>query len=420
MHNKPDIALIRRYVRGELSPQEMFEIERAAEADELLMDVLIGMEAEYAQGVNAEALPELQQQIQKRSKPRPRPVQPLYYRWVGLAASLLLVLGISMYVFLEPERAEQQLTQNTAEEAPYEQDTVPSPSSSSEMSIAGIDKKPVRPSSNQEKTLAYSKVEAPTAARQKNKTASRPAALDTIPIQIIPSNTEELVSRSLFDEHQALIAGDHTTAYSKTSARAAQTILPGQQMVTGLQPIALEDVKSITTGIVIDGETQRPISGATIRDLQMKVLVKTDSTGRFIVGSNSEKPVLNVQSAGFESADHVANGAMRIALKRKQGSKSATTLNSSVPKDKSENSRPEMGLKAYRLHIDSLAKASGLGVGDVTLLFSINAQGKPINIRLKKSSGNRRQDEEAIRILKNGPNWIKGRKDELVEWKIQF
>ena len=58
MYNRPDIAQLRRYVRGELSPQQMHEVERAAEADESLMDVLLGIEAEYAQGLTHDVIPE--------------------------------------------------------------------------------------------------------------------------------------------------------------------------------------------------------------------------------------------------------------------------------------------------------------------------------------------------------------------------
>ena len=82
-------------------------------------------------------------------------------------------------------------------------------------------------------------------------------------------------------------------------------------------------------------------------------------------------------------------------------------------------SRPAMGLQAYRLYFNNLAKTSALGSGEVTLLFAINAQGRPIGISIKNSGGKKR-DKEAIKILENGPNWIKGTDDELAEWTVQF
>lgn len=419
MHNKPDIALIRRYVHGELSPQEMYEVEKAAEADELVMDVLVGMESEYAQGVHDQVMPELQQRIQQRSKSQPRRIQTLPYRWIGLAASLLLVLGIGMYIFLKPEGTVQQIVQNTAQDTPSKYVPVLPPSSTDSTATA-TNKKPAMPKRNQEKALAYNNVESNASKQQKNTVASRRAALDTIPIQIVPSNNEELISLILGDDQHTLTAHNNPAARAKTSARAAQTIVPGQETTKNIQPVSLQDLKSITTGIVIDGETQRPIVGAMIRDRQMNALVKTDSNGRFIVGSTDEKPVLSIQSDGFERADHIANGAMRIALKRQQPNQSSSPSDVSLPMKTLGKSRPEMGSKAYRLHLDSLAKASGLGAGEVVLLFTINAQGRPTNIRVKNSSGKRRQDEEAIRILKNGPNWVKGRNEEVLEWKIQF
>jgi hypothetical protein len=42
--NKPDIALIRKYLNGELDARAMYELERRAQDDPYLMDVLMGME----------------------------------------------------------------------------------------------------------------------------------------------------------------------------------------------------------------------------------------------------------------------------------------------------------------------------------------------------------------------------------------
>lgn len=419
MHNRPNVAYLRRYVRGELSPQEMYEIEKAAEADELLMDIILGLEAEYAHGGSEHVVLELQQQIQDRSQPQPRQIRSFSYRWIGLAASLLLVFGMGMYVFLKSESAEQQIVQQTAPPTSLEPVNALPPSSTDSSTIASANT-PAKPSRNNGKIVAYSNVEAPALKRQHNTVAARRAALDTIPIQIVPSNKEELISLVLGDDQLTLTARSDATTPAKTRARTARMLTNKQKQSKSNESFFAQNLKSITTGIVIDSETQRPIAGATIRDQQMNTMVKTDSTGRFIVGSTDEKPILSIQSDGFESSDRVANGAMRIALNRMQNSKTMAPATASSVAEKLGNARPAMGSNAYRLHLDSLAKASGLGTGSVTLLFTINAQGRPINIRLKKSSGDRRQDQEAIKILKDGPDWIKGSTDELVDWRVQF
>lgn len=46
MNKNFDIAYLRKYVNGELSDSEMYAIEKASHEDELLMDVLMGLEEE--------------------------------------------------------------------------------------------------------------------------------------------------------------------------------------------------------------------------------------------------------------------------------------------------------------------------------------------------------------------------------------
>lgn len=415
MYNRPDIAQLRRYVRGELSPQQMHEIERAAEADESLMDVLIGVEAEYAQGLTHDVIPELQQRIQRRSHVTSGRTSSYIYRWFGMAASLLVVLGIGIYIFMQPESVEQQIAQHIPISEPSE--TIPDTTSSDDNTTMDLEE--ALPTKDHEKKLAYSNVEASASNRLKNSDAARQAALDTIPIQIIPSNAEELVSMSLRDEHTTLASRNSaTTTQDRISMLSARAGRPMRQS-NDLQSVSLQDVKSITTGIIIDHQTQKPIAGALIRDQEMNTLAKTDSTGRFIVGSTNEKPVLTIQSAGFETADHVAEGAMRIALKRAPNEAATEPRTMRNVSAKRLKSRPAIGLQAYRLYVNNLAKTSALGAGEVTLLFAINAQGRPIGISIKKSGGKKR-DKEAIQILENGPNWIKGTEDELAEWTIQF
>lgn len=417
MYNRPDIAQLRRYVRGELSPQQMHEVERAAEADESLMDVLLGIEAEHAQGLTHDVIPELQQRIQQRSHVPARRTSSYLYRWIGLAASLLIVFGIGIYVFMQPESVQQQIAQRIPPSEPSK--TIRDTTSSSSEDNTILDREEALPTKDHETKLAYSNVEASASNRLKNSDAARQAALDTIPIQIIPSNAEELVSMSLRDDHSTLASRNSAPPMqdriSMLSARAGRPMRQSNE----LQSVSLQDVKSITTGIIIDHQTQKPIAGALIRDQEMNTLAKTDSTGRFIVGSTNEKPILTIQSNGFETADHVAEGAMRIALKRAPNGAATEPRTARDVSAKRLKSRPAIGSQAYQLYVNNLAKTSALGAGEVTLLFGINAQGRPIGITIKKSGGKKR-DKEAIKILENGPNWIKGTDDELAEWTVQF
>src|SRR5690606_527233 len=97
---KVDLELIRRYVRGELTPREMYALERQAQDEQMLMDIILGMEQEAPQ-VHGDNLADIRKRIAERFR-RPRaasrrlmPAQ----RW-AIAASILAVLTVGMWWFI--------------------------------------------------------------------------------------------------------------------------------------------------------------------------------------------------------------------------------------------------------------------------------------------------------------------------------
>src|SRR5690606_41499096 len=67
---KVDMELIRRYVRGELPPREMYAVERQAEAEPMPMDIILGMEADSLAD-NDSHLADLRQRITARTTTGP-------------------------------------------------------------------------------------------------------------------------------------------------------------------------------------------------------------------------------------------------------------------------------------------------------------------------------------------------------------
>ena len=78
-----------------------------------------------------------------------------------------------------------------------------------------------------------------------------------------------------------------------------------------------------------------------------------------------------------------------------------------------------MGRQAYDILIHNQAKESRLGQGTVILYFYINREGRPTNIRIKKSAGTK-LDRKAIELIKNGPDWKQGNDNKDLEWHVKF
>jgi len=89
--NKPNIEQIRKYLNGELDARAMFELERQAEQDPFLWDVMRGMESNNENHEpNLNAIDGL---IKKRVEQDKRRVVPMW-RYLSVAASLLIALSI--------------------------------------------------------------------------------------------------------------------------------------------------------------------------------------------------------------------------------------------------------------------------------------------------------------------------------------
>ena len=96
---KPDIEQIRKYLNGELDGQAMYQLERRAEADPLLWDMIKGMEsAGKGQQVH---LDELDKLIDQRVNKKEKRVIPLSII-MSVAAILLLVLAVGIRFFTRP------------------------------------------------------------------------------------------------------------------------------------------------------------------------------------------------------------------------------------------------------------------------------------------------------------------------------
>jgi hypothetical protein len=101
----------------------------------------------------------------------------------------------------------------------------------------------------------------------------------------------------------------------------------------------------------------------------------------------------------------------------------STSTNTSVDQDivqtKIEIAEPIDGIDNYKAYIlNNFQNTTNGPKGEVVLSFDIDAQGQPSNIKVDKSL-NPVADQEAIRILSQGPKW-KSKKKKMKKGKIVF
>ncbi|HET6767175.1 MAG TPA: carboxypeptidase-like regulatory domain-containing protein [Chitinophagaceae bacterium] len=170
-----------------------------------------------------------------------------------------------------------------------------------------------------------------------------------------------------------------------------------------------------------------PVPFANVQNTRDNVGTYTDIRGNFnLVSSDS---VLNVQisSLGYLSDNYKlvpSTQSPTIVLKEDNNTRSQVpaanqrVVRNVVRQDTADLDEPEVGWGHYNTYVannmqipDKITKKSTLG--NVELSFEIDKTGHPVNIRVTKSSQCKECDEEAIRLLKEGPKWKrKGKKSK--------
>ena len=166
---------------------------------------------------------------------------------------------------------------------------------------------------------------------------------------------------------------------------------------------------------------------ANVMNTRDNVGTYTDIKGNFNLLSSDS--VLNVQirSLGYLSDNYklVPNSPYpTIVLKEDNNSRrqfqapTQSVVSNVTRKDTAELEEPEVGWGYYNTYVanniqipDNIRKKSGLG--SVELSFDIDKTGHPVNIKVTKSSQCKECDDEAVRLLKEGPKWKrKGKKSK--------
>lgn len=239
------------------------------------------------------------------------------------------------------------------------------------------------------------------------------------PVASVP----EAILQEIYDEADKDVEVDLPLAEPIPIAKGKSTI----------KVITIEDTKQasgrmkMVHGKVVD-EAGEPLIGALVAVKGTSKGVVSDIQGKFSleIGKNEE---LAVSYIGYESVTLPANTQkdMLIAMAEDRktldevvvvgyGSKKGPSITGSVSMLRiSGASQPEIGNKAFRQYLkenlvhptDTLCLHTK---GKVVLNFRVDSNGRPTDIQVKKSLCPS-ADKEAIRLIEEGPDWVKGDKE---------
>lgn len=392
IHITPD--LLRRYVAGQTNASEQHAVERAALEDSFVADALEGFEAMAGKKPDLKALYD-----QLENRVSPTPVIGLGWRTWALAASFIGVLltGYVLWLQLEssPEISQVSAPGVTGPSQAERKDSLRTPEiTQPEISLAE------KPRITVKKVPADAVV---TSAPPQVMAMRVMSSSDSLPV----AKTPELAARSL-----KLSDSNFSKTGSPQAKQATDTLtLALQGKAADTQVAAQTNARVIrlpqNSVIVVDQENN-PIAGALIEQKKGKKAASTNAQGQVLLPDNFGSELV-ISSIGYKTQTLLAPFPSVITLQADNQALSEVVVVGSEKTKRKTEAEPVTGIEAYQTYLQKnvrkpeLAKEKGIS-GTVVLSVYIKNDGSVGTIKVKKGLGYG-CDEEAIRLIKEGPQW---------------
>ncbi len=438
-YNRGD-ELLKKLIKGRITPDERTELHQLAEEDLFLMDALDGYKnkGSYVENINLIK--------QKISTPK---TKPLNY-WISRAAILLLFISGSVWIYnsFSTQTSSKVHVASIPEETPYEEGL---PESLEEKYADNQVVDPIKEKEEEEnQNTTYVKqnplqlIETNTGdapPTQKSNTVVTPAF--DIPIaeeEKAFSKPESTVDQDIVKPQESF---REKVEYSRAEQRVLKDTLAQSEMDNLISVLnqstdsGLDELSTssrVITGRLVD-QSDNPLAGAIIQIQETEEGSVTNLSGDFRLEINKTNGIAEFSYTGFNSFklpltslknnQEIAMSAS-LALKEMQALPARQAVDTRLNKKEIHQIYPQGGLKQFQKYIEenkvypSTAKVNNIK-GAVVLSFDIIDDGSIQNIQVIQSLGFG-LDAEAIRLLKEGPKWITKPKGKEVEaiYRFQF
>lgn len=415
-----DIAYLKKYVNGELSPTEMYALEREAQRDPMLADVLMGIEMDQ----NKTVIAAINQQISQRAK-RDKSAEIKVFDWkrLAIAAAAVIVLGVGILLFQQQKKntsegkrtAEVNVTQDKPKTKVIGADSTTA-TDDIMSKIQPQDRSPQLADNNRPRLHEQHPLEEVTvlsrepSLRVKSlEEMERRLNSDRPIFGLRPTDSAVVIGYAPMakknDASQTMMIRG-SSSFNNTLAGKVAGISAIQQSGTPLQ---------LT---IRDKETGLPISGVTIIQPNSKLATNTDAQGQATILPSTTDSLVDIMALGYNTVALNMRRSKNTTIKLQPSSASldevvVTTMSS----HKSKSAEPIWGWRSFNNYIKKKTAKSRYE-GTVRLSFYIDKDGFPTNINILQSA-NDYLDTKAKEILISGPKW-KGEDYRYVTLTFEF
>jgi cytoskeletal protein RodZ len=426
-------ADIEKYWKGELSAAEQHAMEKAALEDSLLADAMEGYEASWPL-INAN-----NEDLQKRLSARLDAAQKnkvVAMGWWKIAAAVIIVAGAGWLYLSTNNKAKEALVKNEAPVATEKNKVLTEDSDTSTNSL--LKNEPVDDMAvNNKKTPPASKpteaisMEADRQAAAPAQTVPPPAAItDTPSNELAKADKESNTDLAEYKKINQAPAAAKEESPANATARKAKAISIGDsrsrdQAQAGSTHTANGYANNFIGNLTDQGN--KPIANALIQIPKLKIATQTDLKGNFAFQAMDTVLTVSIAADGFETQNirlHDSATLNQIVLRPVPHSADDVVVQtngalkkySTAAKDvsiKILDAEPVIGWTAYNQYLDKNKKLSAAAQGvHGTVVVSFTVHNKWLSNFTIEQPLDDELDEEAIRLIKNGPAWklLKGKK----------
>ena len=445
-HINYSAAAIEKYWKGQLSSAEMHAIEKAALEDPFLADALEGYQARSSEpGVGSRGsigndINVLQQRLAERVTEK-KVIPLVKFGWWKIAAAfVVLISGVWAYTAINEKSKESALANNKAVKnlpAAAKQDNAASLQKTTDTlkDLLAIERK--QPDITNKKIAPV--VSAPATANEKeakSDLAKKYSSVTDSNALVKQEDVKRTEERSEPKTNSITIAKQ---ANKPAADKSVQAELSGKIKgistedddkagASGRRVVAINDVNTFN-GKIVD-QLNQPVPNATIQIPNLNVATQTDKKGYFSFKAPDTALNVSVASVGFQTQNiklQKAEGfSNQITLKPNATSLNEVVVTGYGAKKKTSLSRakdvtikildaePTISWEAYTGYLEKNKQTPEelkATHGDVIVSFIVDSNNRLKSFSIEKSL-DEVLDEEAIRLIKEGPAWklLKGKR----------
>lgn len=431
VNSKADISLIKDYLNGKLDARAMYELERRAQDDPELMDLMLGMEVGNVLD-DEQNLLVIDQLIKQRVDGGKTKTMIPWGRW-AVAASFFLCVSITAFLLLK--QPEQTLIKSNSEQVQQtkrresitttDKNVVAKNQGASVLNNAAMDsiQKTSVKNSIVMSTPKFSKVKPaaeiseevinPSILKSRAKAVELPVLDARKDTAIHAANTLSEVAIVGYGTQKKQSLTASATTITNAQPVSADLMLAGKVAGVNIEHAQSRAKKSfVVKGIVTDADGNTPLPGVAIRLRSENKGTSTDANGKFSIEVPKNGETLQASMIGFDQKIFKVNlsqDSLNIVLRPSTDALSEVVVvgyGVKKAKLKMQKAQPALGWDAFNKYLKENATVEDGKGGKVTLAFTVDQNGAITGIRVRKSSGIPVMDIKATELILNGPKWI--------------